>query len=87
MTKSFAHTPQLWMSTDNNIPNIIPHVGLEVECTQTLPLPWEVERLFPIDPRLKCSNFRIKEEEDSDKNITTNRRSSAKPTEKNMNSH
>lgn len=47
----------------------------------------EVERLFPIDPRLKCSNFRIKEEEDSDKNITTNRRSSAKPTEKNMNSH
>ena len=47
----------------------------------------EVERLFQIDPRLKCSNFRIKEEEDSDKNITTNRRSSAKPTEKNMNSH
>lgn len=30
-------------------------------CTQTLPLPWEVERLFSIDPRLKKQSSLVKE--------------------------
>lgn len=50
-----------------------------IECTQALPLPVEVERFFPKDPRLKCSKCRYK-----DANITTNKRSNAKPTRKEL---
>lgn len=38
----------------SNMPSIVPQVRSgKVECMQSLPLPFQVERFFPKDPRLK----------------------------------
>lgn len=63
-------------------------MGLErIECTQTKQYLMEVERLSLKDLQLKCSKFRYKEEENSGRNIATNKGGSANPTKERTNNN